>query len=295
MNTLKTGVLMAALFGLFMLVGQLIGGQNGMMLGFMLALGMNFFAYWFSDKLASAMSGAREIDESQSPGLFGIIRRLTQQTGLPMPRIYVIPSAQPNAFATGRNPEHAAVAVTAGILQALTDNELEAVLAHELAHVKHRDILISTVAATAAGAISFLVQMLQFRMLFGGGYQDDRDREGVNPLGVLLAIIVAPIAALLIQLAISRTREFDADRGGSEITHNPLALASALRKIERYAEQIPMNVNPSTAHMYIANPLGGDRLEGIAKLFRTHPPTEERIARLEEMAGHGREGQFRAA
>lgn len=284
MNTLKTGILMAALFGLFMFLGQLLGGQQGLMMGFVLALVMNFAAYWFSDKLALSMSGAQEVSEAEAPHLYRSVARLARAANLPMPRVYVIPSPQPNAFATGRDPNHAAVAVTEGIMQALTPEELDGVLAHELAHIKHRDILISSIAATFAGAISFIVQMLQFRMLFGGYSSDDEEGGGMNPLAAIAAMVLAPLAAMLIQLAISRSREYEADRGGGEICGQPLALASALRKIERAAERMPMNVSPAASHMYIINPLRGDALTGLAALFRTHPLTEDRIARLEAQA-----------
>jgi heat shock protein HtpX len=262
-----------------MFVGQLIGGRQGMIIGFGFALVSNFFAYWFSDKMALAMSGAQPVDETQAPGLYRIVGRLAARAGLPMPRVYIIPQMQPNAFATGRDPNHAAVAVTQGILQALNEDELEGVIAHELAHVKHRDILISSIAATIAGAISFIAQMAFWFM------PRNSDDEGPNPLVAVLMMIVAPIAALLIQMAVSRSREFSADEGGASISGKPMALASALARIERAAEVMPMKVNPAASHMYIQNPLGGDRLSGIASLFRTHPPTEERIAKLREIAG----------
>ncbi|MGC8669338.1 MAG: zinc metalloprotease HtpX [Chthonomonadales bacterium] len=281
-NTMKTTVLMAALFGLFMAVGGLIGRGGGLVVGFLLAAGLNFFAYWFSDKVALAMSGAQEVTEAEAPELFHIVRKLAAQAGLPMPRVYITPSPQPNAFATGRDPHHAAVAVTQGILQALTPDELEAVLSHEMAHVQHRDILISSVAATIAGAISLIVQILQFEMFFGGYGRGER--RGGNPLALLAAIIVAPIAATLIQLAISRSREYEADRGGALISRKPLELARALAKLENYAQSIPVAVNPASAHMYIVNPLAGTSGMGLAALFRTHPPTEERIARLQRIA-----------
>jgi len=276
MNWMKTFLLMGALTALLVLIGDWIGGQNGMITALVFAGLMNFFGYWFSDKIVLMMYGARQVDESQAPRLFGIVRRLTRQAGLPMPKVYVIPADQPNAFATGRDPNHAAVAVTEGIMRILNEDELEGVLAHELAHVKHRDILIGTIAATIAGAIMMLSRMAFF---FGGGRDDDR--EGGNTLVALIAMIVAPIAALLIQMAISRSREYGADEGGAEISHKPLALASALRKLERGAEAIPMDANPATAHMFIVNPFSGG---GIANLFSTHPPIAERIARLEEMA-----------
>jgi heat shock protein HtpX len=298
MNTLKTGLLMVALFALLMGLGTLFGGKQGLIIGFGLALATNFFAYWFSDKMALSMSGAQEIDESQAPDLFRMIARLAQSAGLPMPRVYIIPSEQPNAFATGRDPNHSAVAVTQGILQLLSPEELEGVLAHELAHVTHRDILISSIAATIAGAIGFIAQMAQFNAMFGGYRGDNEEGRGGNPLLLLVGAMVAAVAGTIIQLAISRTREFAADRGGAEICGNPLALASALQRIEYAAERMPMNVNPAAAHMYIINPLGGDALQSIAALFRTHPPTEERIARLQAMAsemGHGQARQQWAA
>jgi heat shock protein HtpX len=287
MNTLKTTLLMAALFGLFMALGRLLGGPNGLVLGFVFALATNMFAYWFSDKLALSMSGAREVAPEEAPDLYRMIDRLSRNAGIPMPRVYVIPDRQPNAFATGRDPNHAAVAVTAGIVEVLSPQELEGVLAHELAHVRHRDILISSIAATVAGAISFIAQMLQFRAMFGGMRGDD-DEEAPNPLGLIAGMIFAPLAAMLIQMAISRSREFAADEGGAAICGNPLALASALRRIEAVAERHPMAVNPSAAHMYIINPLGGDLLRGLSGLFRTHPPTEERVARLQALALQGR-------
>ncbi len=282
MNSMKTTILMAALFGLFIAVGGLIGGGSGVIVGFILAAGLNFFAYWFSDKVALAMSGAQEVTEAEAPELYAIVRKLAMRAGLPMPKVYITPSPQPNAFATGRDPQHAAVAVTMGILQALDSDELEAVLSHEMAHVQHRDILISSIAATIAGAISMIVQILQFEMFFGGYGRDAR--RGGNPLALLAALIVAPISATLIQLAISRSREYEADRGGALISGKPLELARALAKLESYAQNIPVAVNPASAHMYIVNPLSGSSGMGLAVLFRTHPPTEERIARLQQIA-----------
>jgi heat shock protein HtpX len=279
---MKTTILMAALFGLFIAVGGLIGGGSGVIVGFILAAGLNFFAYWFSDKVALAMSGAQEVSEAEAPELYAIVRKLAMRAGLPMPKVYITPSPQPNAFATGRDPQHAAVAVTMGILQALDSDELEAVLSHEMAHVQHRDILISSIAATIAGAISMIVQILQFEMFFGGYGRDAR--RGGNPLALLAALIVAPISATLIQLAISRSREYEADRGGALISGKPLELARALAKLESYAQNIPVAVNPASAHMYIVNPLSGSSGMGLAVLFRTHPPTEERIARLQQIA-----------
>ncbi|MDM4766741.1 zinc metalloprotease HtpX [Pelomonas sp. SE-A7] len=276
-NLMKTAVLMAAITALFMAIGALIGGRAGMMLALLLALGMNFFSYWFSDSMVLKMYNAREVDESSAPQFYAMVRELAQKAELPMPRVYLIDEDAPNAFATGRNPEHAAVAATTGILRVLSARELRGVMAHELAHVKHRDILISTVSATMAGAISMLAN---FAMIFGG-----RDEEGrpANPLVGILVAILAPIAASLIQMAISRAREFEADRGGAEISGDPAALASALDKIHRYAQGIPLGpaeAHPETAQMMIMNPLSGS---GLAGLFSTHPSTEERIERLKAM------------
>lgn len=277
-NLLKTAVLMAAITALFMAIGGLVGGRAGMMFALLLALGMNFFSYWFSDKLVLKMYNAQEVDETSAPHFYRMVQELAQRAQLPMPRVYLINEDAPNAFATGRNPEHAAVAATTGILRVLSERELRGVMAHELAHVKHRDILISTVSATMAGAISMLAN---FAMLFGG-----RDSEGRshNPIVGLLVMILAPLAASVIQMAISRAREFEADRGGAEISGDPQALASALQKIHRYAQGLPMEAaerNPATAQMMIMNPLSGGGLSG---LFSTHPSTEERVARLLAMA-----------
>lgn len=272
MNWFKTFLLMGALTALVVLIGDWIGGSQGMVLAFGFAILMNFGAYWFSDKIVLSTYGAQEVTESQAPELFGIVRRLVVNAGIPMPKVYIIPADQPNAFATGRNPDHAAVAVTEGIMRLLDEQELEGVLAHELAHIKNRDILIATIAATIAGAIMMLSR---FAFFFGG--RDDEDR---NPLVMLIAIIVAPIAAMLIQLAISRQREYGADESGAQICGKPLALASALAKLERGKERIPMDANPATAHMFIVNPFSA---QGIATLFSTHPPIPDRIARLERM------------
>jgi heat shock protein HtpX len=280
MNTMKTFFLMAIMTVLLVVVGSLIGGRGGMMIAFVIAVLMNFGSYWFSDKIVLRMYGAQELAPADAPELFQTVQDLTGRAGLPMPKLYMIEGDQPNAFATGRDPEHAAVAVTKGILSMLSRDELRGVLAHELAHVKHRDILVGTIAATMAGAISMLANMAQWGMMFGGGRGSD-NREGGSPIAGLVMMIVAPFAALLIQLAISRSREFMADEGGAQMAGNPLSLASALRKLETRAHQIPMNASPSTAHMFIVNPLSGG---GIAKLFSTHPPMEERIARLEAMA-----------
>ena len=274
-NTLKTFILMAALTGLFMVGGQILGGSQGMVFALVIALGMNFFAYWNSDKMALAMNRAREVSEAEAPELHQIVARLAQRAGLPKPRVYIVDNPTPNAFATGRNPEHAAVAVTTGIMQVLNREELEGVLGHELGHIKNRDILISSIAAVMAGAISYLATMAQWAMIFGGGRSDDEG--GGNPIAMLLMMIVAPLAASLIQMAISRSREYIADRTGAEICGHPKALASALQKLSTYNQQRPMQVNPATAQMYIVNPLRGG---AIAGLFSTHPPMEERIRRL---------------
>jgi heat shock protein HtpX len=277
-NLLKTAVLMAAITALFMAIGALIGGRAGMMFALLLAVGMNFFSYWFSDKLVLRMYNAKEVDESSAPQFYRMVRELAQRAQLPMPRVYLIEENAPNAFATGRNPQNAAVAATTGILRVLSERELRGVMAHELAHVKHRDILISTVSATMAGAISMLAN---FAMFFGG-----RDSEGrpQNPIVGLLVMLLAPLAASLIQMAISRAREFEADRGGAEISGDPRALASALEKIHRFAQGLPLEAaerHPETAQMMIMNPLSGGGLRG---LFSTHPSTEERVQRLLAMA-----------
>lgn len=277
-NLMKTAMLMAAITALFMAVGGFMGGKAGMMLALVVALGMNFFSYWFSDQMVLKMYNAQEVDETSAPQFYGMVRELAQRANLPMPRVYIINEDAPNAFATGRDPEHAAVAATSGILQVLSERELRGVMAHELAHVKHRDILISTISATMAGAISMLANVAVF---FGG-----RDEEGkpVNPIAGLLVMLLAPLAASLIQMAISRAREFEADRGGAEISGDPRALASALDKIHRYALGIPFDTterHPETAQMMILNPLSAEGLKG---LFSTHPATEERIARLLALA-----------
>ncbi|HMK60875.1 MAG TPA: zinc metalloprotease HtpX [Dissulfurispiraceae bacterium] len=279
MNTLKTMVLMVFLTVLLVAIGGAVGGRTGMTFALIMAFGMNFISYWFSDKIVLRMYNAQEVTESEAPELYGIVRGLAQKAGLPMPKVYIVDEDQPNAFATGRNPQHAAVAATSGIMRILSREELEGVLGHELAHVKHRDILISTVAATIAGAITYLAQMAQWAMIFGGGRRDD---ENSNPIASIAMMIVAPIAAMLVQMAISRSREFSADEGGAEIAGNPMFLANALKKLDRASHQIPMDANPATAHMFIVNPLTGG---GLMKLFSTHPPMEERIARLEAMRG----------
>ncbi len=277
-NLMKTAVLMAAITALFMLLGRMLGGQTGMMIALLVALGMNFFSYWFSDKIVLKMYKAREVDDSTAPQFVAMVRELAQKAGIPMPKVYLIDEDAPNAFATGRNPDNAAVAATTGIIRVLSARELRGVMAHELAHVKHRDILISTISATMAGAIGMLAN---FGMLFGG-----RDSEGrpANPIAGIAVAILAPLAASLIQMAISRAREFEADRGGAEISGDPQALASALDKIHRYAQGLPMQAaerHPETAQMMIMNPLSGGGLRG---LFATHPATEDRIAALMALA-----------
>ena len=275
-NGLKTALLLGLMSGLLLAIGQVFGGANGMLIGLIFAVVMNFGSYWFSDKLVLRMYRAQEV----GPGhrLFGIVERLSRQAMLPMPRVFVIPDPSPNAFATGRNPEHAAVAATEGILQVLSDNELEGVIAHELAHVKHRDILISSVAATLAAVIMFAARTAQFAAMFGGygGRGDDRDR-GNNPIALLATIILAPIAAMLIQMAISRSREYAADAGGAQIAGNPYGLVEALRKIEAVSKRVPMDANPATAHMFIIKPFS---MSGLTSLFSSHPPTEDRIRAL---------------
>ena len=278
-NWLKTSLLMAAIMALFGVLGSYMGGASGMLMALVFGGAMNLFAYWFSDKMVLRMYNAQEVDAASAPQFYAMVRELAHQAQLPMPRVYLIDEAQPNAFATGRNPEHAAVAATTGILHLLSARELRGVMAHELAHVQHRDILISTISATMAGAISSLAN---FALMFGG-----RDSEGrpANPIASIALALLAPLAATLIQMAISRAREFEADRGGAEICGDPDALASALAKIDAYARGIPMptaDEHPATAQMMIMNPLSGG---GLAGLFSTHPATEERVARLRAMVG----------
>jgi heat shock protein HtpX len=281
MNTLRTTILMALLTVLLVLAGGAIGGRNGMTMALVMAGVMNFVSYWFSDKIVLAMYGAREVTEAEFPQFFGMVRQLALQAGLPMPKVYLIESETPNAFATGRNPEHAAVAATTGIMRILTREELMGVMAHELTHVRNRDILIGSIAATIAGAITYLAHMAQWAAMFGGGR--DRDEEGGGGvIGLIVMAVVAPLAAMLIQMAISRSREYSADKGGAEISGNPLYLANALRKLEMANRQIPMmQATEATAHMFIVNPLTGG---GLMSLFSTHPPMEERVRRLEAMA-----------
>ena len=284
-SQLRTLFFLSILTALFILIGGAVGGRAGMMFAFLFACVMNIAAYWFSDKIVLAMYRAREVTEREAPQLHRIVWELAQRAGLPMPRLYIVPSKTPNAFATGRNPNHAAVAVTEGILDLLTEEELKGVLGHELAHIKHRDILIQTVAATIAGAIVMLARMGQWALIFGG-LRGDNDEEGggtLQMIGAILILIIAPIAAFLIQMAISRAREYYADEGGAKFSGNPLYLANALRKLAYGVKRDPMEeANPATAHMFIVNPLRGSN---IASLFSTHPPIEERISRLEAMAG----------
>ncbi|NOZ26055.1 MAG: zinc metalloprotease HtpX [Nitrospirae bacterium] len=279
MNTLKTFMLLTVMTLFFVWVGGFLGGRTGMTFAIVFAAAMNFFAYWFSDKVVLKMYRAREVTEAEAPELYSIVRRLAQKAGMPMPKVYIINGEQPNAFATGRNPKHAAVAVTTSIMRLLSPEELEGVIGHELAHIKHRDILVSSIAATIAGAISYLAQMAQWAFIFGGFGRSDDDNG--NPFVALIMMIVAPVAAMIVQMAISRSREFAADAGGARITGNPRYLASALRKLHAASERIPMNTSPATSHLFIVNPLSGRQ---VAKLFSTHPPVEERIARLEAMS-----------
>ncbi len=280
MNRIKTTFLLTCLTLLLVAMGNAIGGQGGMLIAFLIAGGMNFFSYWYSDKIVLKMYRAREVSEHDHPAFYGLVRRLAQQAGLPMPRVYIIPSDAPNAFATGRNPQHAAVAATEGIMRLLDEDELAGVMAHELAHVQNRDTLISTIAATFAGAIGMLGNMLQWAAIFGGGRDDE---EGGGLLGSIALAIIAPIAAMLIQMAVSRSREFLADAKGAEICGQPKSLANALRKLHAGAERVPFdNATPATSHMFIVNPLKG---ASVARLFSTHPPMEERISKLEAM-GH---------
>jgi len=279
-NTFKTAALLGLLTGLFVLIGGYFGGRQGMIIALLFAGVMNFGSYWFSDKIVLRLYRAQEVRETEAPDLFRIVRGLAQRAGIPMPKVYIVPNEAPNAFATGRSPQHAAVAVTNGILRLLSPEELEGVLAHELAHIQHRDTLISTIAATLAGVIVMLANMARWAALFGGiGGRDEEDRGG-GALGFIFMAILAPIAATLIQLAISRSREYLADDGSARLTRSPGRLANALEKLEYAAERIPMNANPATSHLFIVNPLRG---RSLFSLFSTHPPIEERIARLRAM------------
>lgn len=277
-NVFKTALLLAVLTAMLVLLGGAIGGRQGMTIAFVMALIMNFASYWWSDKIVLAMYGAQPITEAQAPDLYGMVRRLATRAGTPMPRVYLIPSEQPNAFATGRNPEHAVVAVTEGIVRILDDDELEGVLAHELGHVVNRDILISTIAATLAGAITYMAHMAQWAAFFGGGRHDDEDAP--SPIATMAMAIVAPIAALLVQMAVSRSREFHADETGARLAGRTWGLSKALEKLEMAKHHVPMQANPATAHLFIVNPFSG---QALMKLFSTHPPIEERIARLRAM------------
>ena len=279
-NTVKTALLLGALTGLLMLVGGLIGGNGGVLIAFIFAVILNFGSYWFSDKIVLKMYKAQEVSESSAPDLHAIVRNLAMKASLPMPRVFIIPEETPNAFATGRNENHSVVAVTEGIMRILTREELEGVIAHELSHIKNKDMLISSIAATIAGAISMLATMAQWAAIFGGGRSSDEDNGGGGIIGLIAMAIFAPLAAAVIQMAISRSREYLADAGGANITKNPYGLASALEKLTKASQIIPMNAKPSTAHLFIVNPLSG---KAFMNLFSTHPPLEERIARLRSM------------
>ena len=279
MNTIKTGLLLGALTGLLMLIGGWFGGQNGVVIAFFFAVVMNFGSYWFSDKIVLRMVHAQAVSEGEAPELYAMVKNLALRASMPMPRVYIIPGDTPNAFATGRNEQHAVVAVTEGILRILGRDELEGVIAHELTHIRNRDILIGSIAATLAGAIVMLAHMAQWAAMFGGAGRDD-DEGGSNIVGLILMAILAPIAAALIQMAISRSREYLADAGGAKISGKPYGLAGALEKLSRASQAIPMEANPSMAHMIIVNPLTG---RSLMNLFSTHPPIEERIARLRSM------------
>jgi heat shock protein HtpX len=280
-NRIKTVLLLAGMTAFLIVIGKLLGGRTGMYLAFILALGMNFFSYWFSDKIVLRMYGAQEVTPMDAPQLHQIVDELAREAGIPKPKVYIIPDESPNAFATGRNPEHAAVAATEGIMRLLTPVELKGVLAHEIGHVQNRDILISTIAATMAGAIMILADMARFGAMFGMGSRDNEEGPGI--VGILVMSIIAPIAAMLIQMAISRSREYLADETGAHLAHNPESLARALEKLSMGVQRAPMDASPSTAHMFIVNPLTGSTL---MNLFSTHPPIEERVARLRAMRSY---------
>jgi heat shock protein HtpX len=280
MNIVKTGLLLGALTGLLMLIGGYFGGKQGVAIAFIFAMVMNFGSYWFSDKLILRMYKAQEVSESQAPELYAMVKNLALRASLPMPKVYIIPEDTPNAFATGRNEHHAVVAVTEGILRILNRDELEGVIAHELAHIKNRDMLIGSIAATLAGAIVMLANMAQWAAIFGGASRGDSDDEGGGVIGLIFMAILAPIAATIIQMAISRSREYLADEGGARVSKKPYGLAGALEKLSRASQAAPMDANPSTAHMFIVNPLTG---KSLMSLFSTHPPIEERVARLRSM------------
>lgn len=280
-NRIKTVLLLAGMTAFLIVIGRLLGGRTGMYLAFILAVGMNFFSYWFSDKIVLKMYGAQEVTPADAPQLHQIVDELAREAGIPKPKVYIIPDDSPNAFATGRNPEHAAVAATEGIMRLLTPTELKGVLAHEIGHVRNRDILISTIAATMAGAIMILADMARFGAIFGLGGRDNEEGPGI--IGVLVMSIIAPIAAMLIQMAISRSREYLADETGAHLSHNPESLARALEKLSLGVQRAPMDASPATAHMFIVNPLTGS---GLMHLFSTHPPLEERVARLRAMRSY---------
>ena len=282
-NVFKTGLLLALLTAMLVLIGGAVGGRQGMMVAFFFALVMNFVSYWFSDKIVLAMYRAQPIDEASAPLLYGIVHRLATRARIPMPRLYLIPVDTPNAFATGRNPENAVVAVTEGIMRILDEDELEGVLAHELSHVRNRDMLISTIAATLAGAITYLAHVAQWSAMFGGRHGDD-DEGGTNPVAAILLAVLAPIAAMLVQMAVSRSREYQADATGAQIAGKTWGLAKALEKLQMAQQVIPMNASPATAHLFIVNPLTG---RSMMTLFSTHPPLEDRIARLQAMRIQG--------
>ena len=276
-NQIRTTILLAVMTVFILFIGQLLGGRQGMVIALILAAGMNFFSYWYSDKIVLKMYRASEVTTQQAPELYDMVGTLVQRAGLPMPRVYIIPQQTPNAFATGRNPENAVVAVTEGLLKTMGSEEIMGVLAHEIAHVKNRDILIGSIAATMAGAIMILASIARWSAIFGGAGSDDDEGGGLGIIGLIAMSIIAPIGAMVIQMAISRSREFLADDAGARFAQNPEGLASALEKLGNYARRIPMDANPSTAHMFIVNPLSGGSL---MRLFSTHPPLEERIARL---------------
>jgi len=283
-NNIKTLLLLSGLTAIMVLMGNVLGGQSGMIIGFIIALGMNFFSYWFSDKMVLKMYGAQEVEPAQAPELHQIVEELSLEAGVPKPRVYIVPSESPNAFATGRNPEHGVVAVTEGILRLLTPTELKGVLAHEMGHIQHRDILIQTVAATLAGAIMIVADMARWGAMFGmGGSRDGEERGGGGALAMIAMAILAPFAAMLIQMAISRSREYLADEAGARFSHNPESLARALEKLAYGVQAAPMQASPATEPLFIVNPLTGG---GLMSLFSTHPPIEERIARLRAMRGY---------